>query len=208
MLTWIKGLFVAPKHSPPAARITFPDPPTVEQDDQESQVISLRIKLPSRVPAATNPPSKLPAGPPKIQRSATRLSSFNFASSRQLQQLNRTGIETAADLKAARCKHLVTQGQLSASAGRWLQRRRQIIVLFLSIRSLRPVDAVILHTIHRRRPSTVASEQPIRLHRDIQRFLLTSAGQRLLGYKQPPTMIAVEKWVEHARRRTSRDAKP
>ncbi len=73
---------------------------------------------------------------------------------------------------------------------------------------MRPWQALLLYAIHRRSPRRLAEESPARLHRDIQRFCLSSSGKRLLKGRPQPTQEQVTAWVQSAQRYRLRHPSP
>lgn len=236
MLTWIKGFFVhgekptesrnriAPenriadsvaqetvkRHKDPNFRDTL-FATVDEAENQQPQVISLRVKLPAKTSDVCKPvqsnnlvrandgifersPRKKP------NKNSVQLNEFHFASRAQLRTLAAAGIINVGDLRNCKPKDLIAAKRFPKGAYRWLKEGRQILRLFVTIRALRPIDATILFMIHRSTPASLADEQPIRLYRDIQRFLLSSAGSQLLGKSKPPTQARVNIWVRQAKR--------
>lgn len=73
---------------------------------------------------------------------------------------------------------------------------------------MRPWHALLLYAIHRRSPRRLAEESPARLHRDIQRFCLSTSGKRLLKGRPQPTQEQVRVWVQSAQQYQLRHPSP
>jgi len=82
---------------------------------------------------------------------------------------------------------------------RKLQRWQQAVRFAASMPGMKPYEAMMLFAVHRRRRSRLAGESAGHLHRDLVRFGLSTAGQRLLRHRQIPERAKISRWIETAR---------
>ncbi len=59
-------------------------------------------------------------------------------------------------------------------------------------------EARLLFAIHRRTIPKIAGESTATLHRDLQRFVLSSAGQRIWRGRPAPEVASVRRWIAEA----------
>jgi hypothetical protein len=206
MLTWIKGWFGQPKTTTRiraaeshGTRLAQPADDAIS----EPHVFSMRMRLPSTGPTSTGPTSTGPTGtgpvpPQKPVRSVLKkdqpLRRFTLCSKRQRETLRAAGITTLGDLARSNDPTLSTNG--------WFRVVRRAARLSLKIRPLHPQDALLVIAIHRKTVSAIASENPLRLQRDIERFVFSTRGSRLLGRRSAPTLERVTAWVDSAKQQT------
>lgn len=80
------------------------------------------------------------------------------------------------------------------------QRRRRRIARFTRrFSDMAHFEARLLFAIHRRTIKALAAESPAALQRDLQRFSLSTHGQRILRHRPLPTIAKVRAWVAAAR---------
>lgn len=213
MLTWIKGWFTnsdstrSTSTRSNSARANWPQSSPASTANRialasETEVISLRIKLPAspRLTSTASPPAESPKRRPRRSKQQVPLSDLKFATKNQLAQLRQAGIVTAGDLARCDPQKLAEQKLMPIAALGWLKRQRRAAKLFIRLGPLKYFDATLLLAIHRKSIPLMASENPVRLYRDIQRFSLSSSGIRLLGTKPSPTQKQIERWVKAAKR--------
>ncbi len=63
-------------------------------------------------------------------------------------------------------------------------------------------DARLLWAVHRSSLRAIAADNAGQLHRDVERFLLSSRGQRSFSGKTAPTIEKIRRWVREARQIT------
>ena len=201
MFTWIKGWFGQPKTM---VRIRAGESHNTRlashADDaiSEPQVFSMRMRLPSSEPMPPQKPVAQKPVPQKPARSVQKkdqpLRRFTLGSKRQMETLRAAGITTLGDLARSNDPTLVVNG--------WFRVLRRAARLSLKIRPLHPQDALLVIAIHRKTVAAIASENPLRLQRDIERLVFSTRGSRLLGRRSAPTLERVTAWVESAKQQT------
>ena len=94
----------------------------------------------------------------------------------------------------------VSLNKSSKRLGKSFSKNRKREIRFARLFSeMSPVDARILFHIHRRSVRSIAAESPVALLRDIQRFALSSRGQRILRGTVVPEITRVRAWVREAK---------
>jgi hypothetical protein len=82
---------------------------------------------------------------------------------------------------------------------RKLQRWQRAVRLAASMPAMQPYEAMMLFAVHRRRRARLANESPGHLHRDLVRFGMSTAGQRLLRHRPIPDRKKIARWIATAR---------
>ncbi len=146
---------------------------------------------PTAAPAAMRPRSSH-----RRRLLGTRLYYLRIFSSRRCQQLASIGITTAGELLS--CDPADTAHRLGASpaAKRALTRSRHAIRFAAAVPGMMPRDALLLIRVHRRGTRRLATESPASLRRDLERFALSSRGQRLLRGRPVPTIDQLRGWID------------
>ncbi len=121
---------------------------------------------------------------------------LKLCSEKRCRRLSAIGIVTAGDLVAAEPLGMTKRMKVPANAEATLRRYQQAIRLAASVPGLMPQDAMLLVAIHRRTTRALAIESPAMLHRDMERFALSSRGQRELRGRRLPSLRRVRKWIE------------
>jgi hypothetical protein len=118
-----------------------------------------------------------------------------LCSESRCEELARHGIVTAGDLASADPADLVNRLGVSVKAVGVLRRYRRAIRLSASVPGMMPCDALLLISIHRRSIRGLALESSAALHRDLQRFALSTKGRRLLKGRRLPSVRRIRKWI-------------
>lgn len=149
--------------------------------------------------------SAVASPPPKVQRvrRSPSLRSAGLGSAAQRRALRSAAILTTEDLLRSNAAELVQRLQWPALAERRVRRWQRAIRMARAIRTMTPRHALMLHAIHRRSVRAVAEEVAPRLHRDLERYALSSRGAKQLGDHPLPSLDEVRRWIEEARRRMS-----
>jgi hypothetical protein len=80
-----------------------------------------------------------------------------------------------------------------------LRRRQRAIRFARRFSEMTPLEALLLFATHRRSRAALAADSPAVLRRDLQRLLLSSAGQRLAGDRSAPDVARVRLWISEAK---------
>ncbi|TWT66040.1 hypothetical protein CA85_29020 [Allorhodopirellula solitaria] len=130
---------------------------------------------------------------------AMRLEHLNLCPPTRCSQLAAIGIITAGDLVYSEPVKVAATFRSPERAERAIRRYRAAIKLALGIESMMPRDALLLVAIHRRSVASVARESAAQLHRDLERFSLSSRGSKLIGGRNVPSLRRVKSWVASCR---------
>jgi len=126
---------------------------------------------------------------------AMQLRHLKLCSPARCDLLENAGIVSAGDLMAADIESLARHIGATETAARTLKRFRRAIRLAASISGMMPNDAILLFCIHRRSPQALAIESAVGLHRDLQRFALSTRGQRRLRGRRVPSIKRLRRWI-------------
>lgn len=130
---------------------------------------------------------------------AMRLEHLNLCPATRCRQLAAIGIQTAGDLVYGDLSQIAKSFGSPDRAERAIRRYRAAIKLALGIDSMMPRDALLLVAIHRRSVASLARESAAQLHRDLERFSLSSRGSKLVGQRSVPSLRRVKTWVANCR---------
>lgn len=130
---------------------------------------------------------------------AMRLEHLNLCPATRCRQLAAIGVQTAGDLIYGDLRNIAKTFSSPDRVERAIRRYRAAIKLALSIESMMPRDALLLVAIHRRSVASVARESAAQLHRDLERFSLSSRGSKLVGQRSVPSLRRVKSWVASCR---------
>ncbi len=130
---------------------------------------------------------------------AMRLEHLNLCPATRCHQLAAVGIQTAGDLVYGNPSKVAGIFRNQQRAERAIRRYRAAIKLALGIDSMMPRDALLLVAIHRRSVASLARESAAQLHRDLERFSLSSRGSKLIGHRSVPSLRRVKTWVANCR---------
>jgi len=110
-------------------------------------------------------------------------------------RLRHVGIVTAGDL--AVCDPATVANRLGGGIKTLatLKRYRRAIRFSAAVPTMMPMDAMLLIHLHRRSLRGLAQESPAALCRDIQRFSLSTKGQRLLRGRPLPSVRRLKHWI-------------
>lgn len=130
---------------------------------------------------------------------AMRLEHMGLCPATRHRQLAEVGIQTAGDLIYSDPSKVAEAFGNSQRAERAIRRYRAAIKLALGVESMMPRDALLLVAIHRRSVASVARQSAAQLHRDLERFSLSSRGRKLIGRRSVPSQRRVKLWVARCR---------
>lgn len=130
---------------------------------------------------------------------AMKLDYLQICSAKRCSQLAAIGIQTAGDLVFADPKKIASTFEHSQRAERAIRRYRNAIRMALAIESMMPRDALMLVAIHRRSVISLARESAAQLHRDLERFSLSTRGSKLVGRRGVPSQRRVKAWIATCR---------
>lgn len=152
----------------------------------------------SPTPVAELSPSNV-VGSHRERLLAMKLDYLQICSSKRCGQLAAVGVQTAGDLVFGDPKKIASTFDNSQRAERAIRRYRTAIRMALAIESMMPRDALMLVSIHRRSVSSLARESAAQLHRDLERFSLSTRGSKLVGRRGVPSLRRVKAWVATCR---------
>lgn len=127
---------------------------------------------------------------------ASELTALKLCSRSRCEALRKAGVTTAGDLLAADPATVARDLEAGRKAAQTLRRYRRAIRLAVSVPEMTPRDALLLMSVHRRSVTRLAAESPAALHRDLQRYALSSPGQRQLRGRELPSLDRVRGWVD------------
>jgi hypothetical protein len=128
-----------------------------------------------------------------------KLSHLNLCPERRCEQLAAVGVQTAGDLVFSNPRQIASTFRHPERAERAIRRYRAAIKLALTIDAMMPRDALLLVAIHRRSVASLARDSAAQLHRDLERFSLSSRGSKLVGNRGVPSLRRVKTWVATCR---------
>lgn len=126
---------------------------------------------------------------------AMRIEHLQICNEKRCRLLAKVGVVTAGDLACCNPDQISRQYKSPGRALRSIKRLRAAVRLAVAIDGMMPRDALILVAIHRRSVASLARESAAVLHRDLERFSLSSRGQRLVGHRGVPSLRRVKSWV-------------
>lgn len=132
-----------------------------------------------------------------------RLDHLRVCSPVRCERLAEIGVLTAGDLVTA---DLAQIGRVTGdeTLPRLLKRTVRAIQFAAAVPGMMPRDAMLLICVHRRSIRSLATESPAVLHRDLQRFALSTKGQRAMKGRRLPSVKRIRRWVETCVDATSR----
>jgi len=160
-------------------------------------LVSQAISGESEVAPAMSPH---PIGSHRERLLAMKLEHLQICPPRRCQQLAAVGVQTAGDLVYGDSRSIASRLSHPERAERALRRYRAAIRMSLAIDSMMPRDALLLVAIHRRSVASLARESAAQLHRDLERFSLSTRGSKLVGHRGVPSLRRVKAWVSTCRR--------
>jgi Domain of unknown function (DUF4332) len=182
-----------------------PNPPRrIESTDGRSVVLYAHVDVTAKAkqlqatrlresfPRDALPPSK---GDHRAWLLSMRLDHLRIFTPVRCERLTEIGIVTAGDLVTADLARLGrTLGDQTLP--RRLKRTVRAILLAAAVPGMMPRDAMLLMCVHRPSVRSLASESPAILHRDLQRFALSTKGQRATKGRRLPSVKRIRRWVE------------
>ena len=145
--------------------------------------------------AIGNDPPPRPSGSHRERLLSMRLARLRLFGPRRRERLEAAGIFTAGDLLMVDLTEIRRRMGTNDRKTRWLARHRRAIRLAAAVPGMMPRDALLLTHVHRRSLNGLAAESPAALHRDLERFALSSDGQRLLRGRPVPNVRRVRGWI-------------
>jgi len=143
-----------------------------------------------------------PTGSHRERVLAMDLEHLKICSATRCQRLRAGGVTTAGDLIVCDPQRVASGFRSPERAERAIRRLRAAVRMAASVERMTPRDAVLLIAIHRRNIRTLACERPAVLHRDLERFSLSSRGSKLVGRRGIPSVRRVKSWVQTCERLT------
>lgn len=119
-----------------------------------------------------------------------------LCSIKRAERLAAVGIVRVGDLAAAEPLELAKNLGAPPKAEATLRRYQQAIRMATAVPGLMPREAMLLVAIHRRTVRALAIESPSLIHRDLERFALSTRGQRQLRGRRLPSVRRIRKWVD------------
>ena len=107
--------------------------------------------------------------------------------------------ETVASETAAARREVPRPSRPDQVAARRRARQQRVLRFAKHFTGMEPREARILIAMHRRSPHVLARESAAVLKRDWERFLLSSAGQRLAAGSEVPDIARLRNWITLAR---------
>jgi hypothetical protein len=126
---------------------------------------------------------------------AMRIEHLQICNEKRCRLLAKVGVVTAGDLACCNPEQISRQYKSPERALRSIKRLRAAVRLSVAIDGMMPRDALILVAIHRRSVASLARESAAALHRDLERFSLSSRGQKMVGHRGVPSLRRVKSWV-------------
>ncbi|MBB3206688.1 hypothetical protein FHS27_002500 [Rhodopirellula rubra] len=130
---------------------------------------------------------------------AMRIEHLKLCPVERCEQLAAIGVQTAGDLIYGDPKRISQTFRKPERAERAIRRYRAAIRLALAVDSMMPRDALLLVAIHRRSVASLSRESAAQLHRDLERFSLSSRGSKMIGRRGVPSLRRVKAWVATCR---------
>ena len=130
---------------------------------------------------------------------AMQLEHLKLCPPKRSQQLASLGVHTAGDLVFGDLKKIASSFESPSRAERAIRRYRAAIRLAASVDSMMPRDALLLVSIHRRSVASLSRESAAQLHRDLERFSLSTRGSKIIGRRSVPSLRRVKAWVATCR---------
>lgn len=185
----------APVQSVPAPSPVVPRPAAVSQPPASQPLTSQPVTAPVSQSAVASKPATTRRFYLELESPVVDAPSIGPKTAERLQQI---GIQTIADLLAA------DPGQAAERLGNraatdlvreWQDQSR----LVYRVPSLRGHDAQFLVACQVRTPERLRSREPQQLLQQVQTFLATTTGQRLLRGGTPPDLEEVTDWIAAAK---------
>ena len=191
----------APVRNPVAQNPVAQNPVTRTPADEsstsyQSQRVSQAVACGSAV-TQPDPPHRI--GSHRERLLAMKLEHLQICSVRRCQQLASAGVQTAGDLVYGNLSEIAGRLSHAERAERALRRYRAAIRMALAIDSMMPRDALLLVAIHRRSVASLSRESAAQLHRDLERFSLSTRGSKLVGHRGVPSLRRVKTWITTCR---------
>ncbi len=128
-----------------------------------------------------------------------RLEHIQLCSPHRCQRLRQLGIVTAGDLAIASPEQLALKFRAPRRAQRVLKQYRRAIRFAASVPGMMPREAMLLISIHRRSTRGLSMESAAILHRDLERFAVSSQGQMQLRGRRIPSVRRLKRWINQCR---------
>lgn len=176
----------------------------IRANEPSNRDVRSRVDCSPTAGVRSNAKSKRPKPIVSVSRHRERLLAMDLAhlkicNSARCVRLKEAGIETAGDLLVCRVRTVCHLQGWSRRAEATIGRMKAAVRLASNVESMTPRDALLLIAIHRRSAATLAREHAATLHRDLERFSLSTRGSRLVGRRGIPSLRRVKLWIEACR---------
>ncbi|MFG0287728.1 MAG: DUF4332 domain-containing protein [Rhodopirellula sp. JB044] len=175
-----------------------PDSSTGSPNDSALETIALARHARKRSAPAHLPNQSL-ASSHRERLLAMRIEHLKLCPEARCKQLADIGVQTAGDLIFGDPKRIARSFRNPERAERAIRRYRAAIRLALAVDSMMPRDALLLVAIHRRSVASLSRESAAQLHRDLERFSMSSRGSKMIGRRGVPSLRRVKAWVSTCR---------
>lgn len=124
-----------------------------------------------------------------------RIEHLRLVTNKRQAWLAEAGFITAGDLATCRLDQVATQRGWNRRTQARVRRLQRAVRMAASIDRMMPRDAMLLIAIHRRDVQALACETAAGLRRDLERFALSSRGERFLGTRHLPSVRRLKEWI-------------
>ncbi|MEM9589271.1 MAG: DUF4332 domain-containing protein, partial [Planctomycetota bacterium] len=166
-----------------------------EKKNPERMVLYAHLPGMHRAAPAAHPKPVTITPSHRAQVLDTRIEHAGLCGPRRNEQLLRAGLRTCGDLLSANPKQIAADMGLPRRAANTLARYQRSIRLAARVPGLSARDALLLVSVHRKTVKVLSAESPAQLHRDLQRFALSTRGQNVLRGRKLPSLRRVKRWV-------------
>jgi len=142
------------------------------------------------------------AKPAKITNHAQKIRSMSVEelrlfSPKRCDRLRRLGISTAGQLVDSKASRIANHFGAKKKVYRSIRQYQRAILVASSIPKMLPKDAMLLFSVYRRHSSSLASDSPAHLLRDLQRYSQSTLGRKQLRGEPLPSVERIKTWIEH-----------
>lgn len=150
---------------------------------------------PPAEPKSSTTPDSVSKGSHRERLYSMRLQHVKLCGARRCESFAKAKVFSVGDLASCDPAEVARRMGAPSKAVATIKRYRRAIRLAASVPGLMPRDADLLIRIHRGSVLSIAQESPGLLHRDLQRFALSSDGARFVGNRRLPSQRKVKSWV-------------
>lgn len=192
--------WVSPTQTVPKNDVVFwVDLPEIAEPPPAPEIASHLQSGPLPVPVSNKRLHEVPLASHRERLFAMRVEHLKLCPPARCRELAAAGVETAGDLVFGDLKKITSAFGNPARAERAIRRYRAAIQLAAAIDSMMPRDALLLVAVHRRSVASLARDSAAQLHRDLERFSLSSRGSKLVGRRGIPSQRRVRSWIATCR---------